>query len=52
MTRGMQAGVQRNANQERRIAQRERSGALANREAGKLEPGQARPEMHDGQTRD
>jgi len=38
----MQADVQRNVNQESRIAQGVRSGALTNREAGKLEGGQAR----------
>ena len=38
----MQADVQRNVNQESRIAQGVRSGALTNREAGRLEGGQAR----------
>ena len=38
----MQADVQRNVNQESRIAQGVKSGALTNREAAKLERGQAR----------
>lgn len=38
----MQADVQRNVNQQARIAQGERSGALTTREAGTLERGQAR----------
>ena len=38
----MQADVQRNANQERRIEQGVQSGQLTNREAGRLERGQAR----------
>jgi len=38
----MQADVQRNVNQERRIEQGIQSGQLTNREAGKLERGQAR----------
>lgn len=38
----MQADVQRNANQEARIAQGLRSGELTPREAGRLERGQAR----------
>ncbi len=37
----MQADVQRNVNQEKRIENGEKSGALTNREAGKLERGQA-----------
>jgi hypothetical protein len=38
----MQADVQRNVNQERRIERGIQSGQLTNREAGKLERGQAR----------
>jgi len=38
----MQADVQRNINQEKRIGQGVQSGALTNREAAKLEGGQAR----------
>ena len=38
----MQADVQRNVNQERRIEQGVQSGRLTNREAGRLERGQAR----------
>jgi len=38
----MQADVQRNVNQERRIEQGVKSGELTNREVGKLENGQAR----------
>jgi hypothetical protein len=38
----MQADVQRNVNQEQRIEQGVKSGQLTNREAGKLENGQAR----------
>jgi hypothetical protein len=38
----MQADVQRNVNQERRIEQGVKSGQLTNREVGKLEGGQAR----------
>jgi hypothetical protein len=38
----MQADVQRNINQQQRIAQGIKSGALTNREVGKLERGQAR----------
>lgn len=38
----MQADVQRNINQEKRIEQGVKSGELANRETGKLERGQAR----------
>ena len=38
----MQADVQRNVNQERRIEQGVKSGQLTNREVGKLENGQAR----------
>lgn len=37
----MQADVQRNVNQEQRIENGEKSGALTNHEAGKLENGQA-----------
>lgn len=38
----MQADVQRNVNQEKRIEQGEKSGSLTNREAGSLEHGQAK----------
>ena len=38
----MQADVQRNVNQEKRIEQGVKSGELTNRETGKLEAGQAR----------
>ena len=38
----MQADVQRNVNQEKRIEQGVKSGALTNKEAGRLEGGQAR----------
>ncbi|MGB0128138.1 MAG: hypothetical protein WBP72_10895 [Rhodocyclaceae bacterium] len=38
----MQAGVQRNINQQQRIQQGVQSGALTNREAARLERGQAR----------
>lgn len=38
----MQADVQRNVNQEKRIEQGVQSGALTNRETGKLEQGQAK----------
>jgi hypothetical protein len=38
----MQADVQRNINQERRVEQGVQSGQLTNREAGKLERGQAK----------
>jgi len=38
----MQADVQRNINQQQRIEQGAKSGALTNREVGKLERGQAR----------
>ena len=41
-SRRMQADVQRNANQQQRIAQGARSGSLTNRETGSLERGQAR----------
>src|SRR3569833_1604844 len=37
----MQADVQRNVNQQQRIENGEKSGQLSNREAGKLERGQA-----------
>jgi hypothetical protein len=40
--RRMEADVQRNVNQERRIEQGVRSGELTNREAGQLERGQAK----------
>jgi hypothetical protein len=40
-SRRMQADVQRNVNQERRIQQGMASGQLTNREAGRLEAGQA-----------
>ena len=43
----MQADVQRNVNQESRIAQGVRSGELTNREAGKLERGQARVDRQE-----
>lgn len=38
----MQADVQRNINQEKRVEQGVKSGALTNKETGKLEAGQAR----------
>lgn len=41
-TERMQADVQRNVNQEKRIEQGIQSGALTNRETGKLERGQAK----------
>ncbi len=41
-SRRLQADVQRNENQQARIAQGERSGELSTREAGSLERGQAR----------
>lgn len=41
-SRRMQADVQRNANQERRIEQGVQSGELTNHEAGRLERGQSR----------
>src|SRR5512136_887263 len=40
-SRRMQADVQRNVNQEKRIEQGAKSGTLTNREAGSLERGQA-----------
>jgi len=40
----MQADVQRNINQEKRIEQGVKSGEITNRETGKLEAGQARTE--------
>lgn len=46
----MQADVQRNINQEQRIEQGVQSGALTNREAGKLERGQARTERKEAQS--
>ena len=46
-SRRMQADVQRNVNQESRIAQGVRSGELTSREAGKLERGQARVDRQE-----
>ena len=46
-SRRMQADVQRNVNQESRIAQGVRSGELTTREAGKLERGQARVDRQE-----
>jgi hypothetical protein len=46
----MQADVQRNVNQEKRIAQGVQSGALTNHEAGKLERGQARVDRAEAQS--
>lgn len=43
----MQADVQRNVNQQLRIANGMRSGALTNREAGSLERGQARVDRRE-----
>jgi hypothetical protein len=43
----MQADVQRNVNQEKRIEQGVQSGALSNREVGKLEGGQARVDSQE-----
>src|SRR5215467_1503117 len=43
----MQADVQRNVNQERRIEQGVQSGQLTNREVGKLERGQARVDRRE-----
>src|SRR4051812_21852305 len=43
----MQADVQRNINQQKRIEQGVRSGELTNREAAKLEHGQARTERRE-----
>jgi len=43
----MQADVQRNANQQQRIANGLKSGALTNREAGSLERGQAHAERRE-----
>ncbi len=43
----MQADVQRNIDQEKRIEQGVQSGALTNREAGKLERGQARVDRRE-----
>lgn len=43
----MQADVQRNVNQQQRIENGERSGALTNREAGSLERGQAHVERRE-----
>ena len=47
-SRRMQADVQRNVNQQERIDQGVRSGQLTNREAGRLENGQARTERMEG----
>ncbi len=44
----MQKDVQRDANQESRIKQGEGSGSLTNREAGKLERGQAHVDHREG----
>jgi len=44
----MQADVQRNINQEKRIEQGVQSGTLTNREAGQLERGQARVDRREG----
>lgn len=46
-SRRMQADVQRNVNQESRIAQGVRSGELTSREAGKLERGQGRVDRQE-----
>ncbi len=43
----MQADVQRNVNQEKRIEQGVQSGQLTNREAGKLEAGQAKVDRRE-----
>jgi hypothetical protein len=43
----MQADVQRNVNQEKRIEQGEKSGSLTNREAGSLEHGQAKTDRKE-----
>jgi len=43
----MQADVQRNINQQQRVEQGVKSGQLTNREAGKLENGQARVDRED-----
>lgn len=45
----MQADVQRNINQEKRIAQGVQSGSLTNREAARLERGQARADRKEAQ---
>lgn len=47
-SRRMQADVQRNLNQQERVDQGVRSGQLTNREAGRLENGQARTERMEG----
>jgi len=47
-SRRMQADVQRNINQQKRIEQGVDSGQLTNREAGKLERGQARENRLEG----
>lgn len=44
----MQKDVQRDANQESRIKQGEASGSLTNREAGRLERGQAHTDRREG----
>lgn len=44
----MQKDVQRDANQESRIKQGETSGSLTNREAGRLERGQAHTDRREG----
>ena len=43
----MQADVQRNVNQEKRVEQGEKSGSLTNREAGSLEHGQAKVDRRE-----
>lgn len=49
----MQADVQRNINQEKRVEQGVQSGSLTNREAGRLERGQARVDRREaGAARD
>lgn len=45
----MQADVQRNINQEKRVEQGVQSGALTNREVGKLERGQARVDHREAE---
>jgi len=45
----MQADVQRNVNQEQRIEQGVQSGSLTNREAARLERGQARVDRKEAQ---
>jgi len=46
----MQADVQRDINQQKRIEQGVQSGALTNREAGKLERGEARVDRKEAQS--